>query len=1169
MIRSIMYSLKSISYLYNSIIRNALILILCLSISYSSRAQTNLNITAPSNLELNCLNVDFTIITSWLKDYAVTNNCQGNIRVTNNFDGQLPDVCGQPKFVKWIVTNECNQIDSAGSTITINTDLEAFGFEICPNNITVFADTMSCGRTVIFPEPYARNCFGQMSTRQVRNSNSFLKTSGDEFEIGDTEIVYIAEDDCNKRDTCRFDIVVISSEDLVNVYCPDDEVMRVCSNIDGCGWNSEGDLIRPGSTFLDCEVADISYRIQLPDGETITSQILEDDDGDATGYVFPLGQSLLCYIINNNGGSTTCCSNIIVEDCSPPTIICPGIANFTCDLAQDNMAFDEWLGQAIIRDNCDRTSTVRPVVLDTVGVCGSDEIIEYLFISSDNVGNEKACVTSVNLTDDVGPEITVARLPDEIVECKGIVRNQELLIEWLGRDGGFNDSHVINNCPSEVTWSFDPTTTTFEILPSACSSNTGFYDVAFFATDRCGNQSNTARARLVFEDTTPPSVTFPDSLTLDCDLNNLENSVRNLLNDVVAIDSCSQYSIESSFDINLVECELGDNELEVNFTATDECGNESVTTAMIILTKFDRSTISAPDDLIVRCGQDIDSLINDWLDAYTVEAKCDSVTVINNYDASMIDICGSVQQVIWILRDTCGASQTSSSLLSILDDTNPPVFLNCPVNTIIDVNNSDCTANFIFDFPDVEDCSRENISIKQVLPPAGQPIFTSGSDFPIGTTDIIFTATDNCQNMSTCEFSVTVREDAVCEQGALSLMGKIRDSNGENVSNVRLTLNADLPEYPRSNFSGNNGEYSFENLPPRFDYGLTLEIEDEISNGLSTVDLVQIRNHVLGFNLFTSSLQVIAADANNDETLSAVDLVVLQNIIIGFQDSFPNGNPWRFVRQGEINSSTLIPWPQIDVFNFPNITRNLIEDFVAIKVGDVNFSADVNLKSNTEVRQQDLNIELSDVDLVKGESYEISFDLHSEKDLKGFQMGLKLNGILINDIQSENFVITDKNKRLDGDIFLVNAYESNILNSAHNTGGLFVIQFEATKNVRLSRALSIDSQLLSSEVYISENIEVHSLNLSFSQKTALSNIQVVPNPFSTNALIKFDNAKAGYTTLTVFDPSGIVYYKSNQYFPKGTTSFIINQSDIPKNGIFFYTLESDGQKNMGKFICTH
>lgn len=1135
---------------------------LCIAAVQSSIAQGGLTINAPNNLELNCLNANFTIISSWLTDYEVVNNCEGKVRVSNDFDGKLPDICGQPIFVKWIVTNECNQIDSAGSTITINTDFERFGFEICPNDISVFADTTNCGTMVTFPQPYARNCFGPIETTQQRNSNSVLRISGEEFPLGDTEIFYTAEDACGKRDTCRFDIIVIRSDDLVNLYCPDSEVMRVCSNIDGCGWDSTGDLVKPATTFIGCNAATISYRVQLPSGQTMTSAALQDDDGDASGFVFPLGESLLCYIINNAGGSATCCFNVIVEDCSPPTLICPGTANFSCDLALDQDRLDEWITQAILSDNCDLNPSIRTIILDTLGTCGADEMIEYLYIASDNIGNEKACVASVNLSDEVGPEITVARLPDRIVECKGSVRNQEILIAWLAEDGGFNESHVINNCPSDINWSFDPTTTTYQTNPNSCSPNVGFYDVVFFARDRCGNQSNTARAKLVFEDNTAPTVSFPDSLRLDCDINNLEASVENLLNDVIAIDSCSSLRISTSFDLNVIECEIGDNQLEINFTVTDACGNETISTGLVNLVKEDRSTIQAPTSLVIRCGQDIDSLIGDWLDDYSVIPKCDSIDVIHNFNPDMIDVCGSDQLVIWILRDTCGTTRTASSQLIILPDENPPIFLNCPVNVTLDVNNEDCTANYLFDFPQVEDCSNENILIKQDLTP-GQPIFTSGSDFPIGTTAISFTATDNCDNVSTCSFTVRVREDAVCAQGALQISGNIKSAGGTDLENVQMTLSSAAPEFPLTRLTNENGDYVFDKLPPRFDYTLDLVVIDDVNNGLSTADLVQIRNHILGLSIFNSSLKVIAADANNDQSLSAVDIVLLQNIVIGFQDTLPSGNAWRFVNTDEINSSTLLPWPEIDEFDFLNLSSNVSADFIGIKVGDVNNTASdpSGIVSKTEIRNSAIELKIDNVSLSAGE--ETTFHVHqtSRLDIQGFQLALDLNKLELLSIESDQFEIGDQNLRQTQNTIIFNSFatKSHAIDLPS-----FSITVKARNDLSLKEAITLNRSAIKPEFYAGKDLEIFDVSLLFNE--IRTEPHVFPNPFSFNSTISYYAQENGRAQLRVYTPSGQEILRKSKSVSKGHQVFELHSDELPQSGILFYAIQQGGQTHIGKLI---
>lgn len=1157
-----MYRRNNINILYNRIISNTIIWLFCVAASSGLCAQNGVNLEAPNNLELNCLNTDYSVITSWLKDYSFTNTCQGDVRVTNDFDGVLPGVCGEPKFVKWIITNECGQQDSAGAVLTIDTDLIEFGFEFCPTSITVLSRIDSCGTDITFPHPYARNCFGPMEVEQVRNSKSELIESGSAFELGETEIVFIAEDECAKKDTCSFSIILINSNDLISLYCPDDEDIRVCSNIDGCGWDSTGDLIKPGTAFLDCSVAEIEYRLELPSGETMTSAALQDEDGDATGFVFPLGETRLCYTVRNSGGDRTCCFNIIVEDCTKPKLICPSNANFSCDLAVDQSTLNEWIDQAITDDNCDNTVSIRTVILDTVGVCGANERVEFLFIASDASRNENACVTSVNLTDDIGPQITVERLPDLVVECKGIVRNQEMLIDWLKTNGGFNDSHVINNCPSDVSWTFDPSTTTFQTETGACSSNVGFYDVVFMATDRCGNEGNTARARLVFEDTTPPTVMFPEGLSLDCDLNNLERSVQMLLESIVAIDSCSRYTVQSSFDLNLIECEVGDNELEVNFTASDDCGNETITTGMINLTKFDRSFITAPDDLVIRCGQDVDSLVNAWLANYQVEAKCDSIEVINNYQESQIDVCGSVHQVIWVLRDTCGATSTSTSLLTIVADENAPVFLNCPNNVTLNVDNANCTANFLFDFPRVEDCSSADVIIRQTQPSTPQEILTSGSDFPIGSTTITFTATDNCNNTSECTFNVTVREDAVCAQGGLSFQGNVTSPSGIDLTGVNLFMSAPLSEFPQTKTTDANGDYLFSNLPSRIDYQLRLELPDDVANGLSTADLVQIRNHIIGNAIFDTPVKTVAADANNDGTLSAVDVVILQNIIIGFQDTLPNSSAWKFVSKTEIDNTTLLPWPNLDLFSYPNLLQNQTEDFIGIKVGDVNYSASPpGIQSTSEIRSESINLQTDNVSLEAKQQYTIDFFVSGLTDVQGFQLELSMTNLEVVDVSSDAFKITKQNINYKNNRLIVNSIDAI---AGFDEGHGLQLTIIAHENMDLKEAIHISQQKLNSEVYLGEKLDVKNLRLLYDEQQSKTSIR--PNPFSNEAILQTYSTQEAWGTVRVFDSSGTELRSSQVYFNSGLNEHVISRGGRIQTGLYFYAVQIGPQIQSGKFI---
>ncbi len=65
------------------------------------------------------------------------------------------------------------------------------------------------------------------------------------------------------------------------------------------------------------------------------------------------------------------------------------------------------------------------------------------------------------------------------------------------------------------------------------------------------------------------------------------------------------------------------------------------------------------------------------------------------------------------------------------------------------------------------------------------------------------------------------------------------------------------------------------------DFQINVERNDAYRNGVSTLDLVRIQKHLLGIEPLTSPYDLIAADANNSQSVSAIDLVELRKLILG------------------------------------------------------------------------------------------------------------------------------------------------------------------------------------------------------------------------------------------------------------------------------------------------
>jgi len=151
------------------------------------------------------------------------------------------------------------------------------------------------------------------------------------------------------------------------------------------------------------------------------------------------------------------------------------------------------------------------------------------------------------------------------------------------------------------------------------------------------------------------------------------------------------------------------------------------------------------------------------------------------------------------------------------------------------------------------------------------------------------------------------------------LVGTVKTRIGEAVPNVDVRLSSG-----EQMMTNSEGEFQFIDIEDFTNLTLNFSKIDELQTGLSSVDLVQILNHIIGILPFDNQLQIASADLNNDGEVSSADLIILRNAILGFITELPNGTPqWRF-------SENHIPITAI-----PNSPINII----ANKVGDANGDA--------------------------------------------------------------------------------------------------------------------------------------------------------------------------------------------------------------------------------------
>ncbi len=159
----------------------------------------------------------------------------------------------------------------------------------------------------------------------------------------------------------------------------------------------------------------------------------------------------------------------------------------------------------------------------------------------------------------------------------------------------------------------------------------------------------------------------------------------------------------------------------------------------------------------------------------------------------------------------------------------------------------------------------------------------------------------------------------------VKFVGRVVTPDGIAISNVGVNLTgAQDFEF----FTGDDGRFVFDNLSTKGDFTFSLLKDVNSSNGLTSLDVIMITNHILGKAEFSNIFQELAADVSRDGRISSLDLVEIRNVILGRQDGFSSNTSWRFE-------------PEVLQMSGSEISSSSVELVViGFKMGDVNNSAD-------------------------------------------------------------------------------------------------------------------------------------------------------------------------------------------------------------------------------------
>ena len=343
--------------------------------------------------------------------------------------------------------------------------------------------------------------------------------------------------------------------------------------------------------------------------------------------------------------------------------------------------------------------------------------------------------------------------------------------------------------------------------------------------------------------------------------------------------------------------------------------------------------------------------------------------------------------------------------------------------------------------------------------------------------------------------------------------------------------------------------------------------------GVTSADLLRIVNHIFGDTL-PSPYMWIAADINDDKKVSLADYLLIQRLVLGVDTVLLQGPTWKFVPKAHIFPpiSTLpfgplsAPYPD-SISHTPADVDYLDDDFVAIRMGDVNGNTPVNLTSTVSSRYESpdaLYFRVADQSIEAGSVIKVPFLAGNFTDRQAYQATLNFNPavLAVENIElgalpkhgMDNFGLAHVSKG-----YLTTNWVNREATTLAAGETLFTVQFRVlSSTAALSDVLHLSSDVTRAESYTLSG-ETTPVELRFEQlgvETAVFALhQNQPNPFDGSTLVGLHMPEAGNATFRVYNAQGQVVKTIDGWFAKGYNQIRLSDSDLGNAGIYWYELE--------------
>lgn len=643
----------------------------------------------------------------------------------------------------------------------------------CPSSITSFTSAGSCTASVNNPNPIvADNCSVALVSWTITHNSSVVNSGSGNmgtqtFNLGVSTVNYTVTDAAGNSSTCSY-TVTITDNVAPTINCPSNVTANTSST------SCDASIAIPNVTFSDnCTVSSVTW---VMSGATVGASASTGINQVGT-QTFNSGTTTIQYTVRDAANNASSCNfTVTVTDATPP--VAPSLPNVTGQCAATAPI-------PVATDNC--TGFVNGTTSDPLTYTAQGTfVIHWTF--TDAAGNVTTANQTVIIDNTLPPTPPVlgtivaecsatVPVPVATTGCSGpvngttsdpLVYNTQgtYTVNWTFDDGMGNVvtspqtviidditnpvSPILSSITAECTVSLTAPTTTDNCSGTITGTTSdpiiytaqGTYNVIWTFNDGNGNSASVIQT-VTIQDVTPPVLSgCPSTINQNNDPGQCDATVT--WTPPVATDNCVGSVLISSHNPGDI-FPLGTT--TVTYTLTDAGGNVVSCSFDVIIDENEApQLLNCPSDITQgsqagQCGASVT-----WT-APSATDNCPGVVLTSSHNSGDFFDVGTTT-VTYTATDIAGNNVTCSFTVTV-NDNELPVITNCPTNITQGNDNTMCGANVSWTPPTVSDnCPNHTITSN----------FNPGDFFPLGTTVVTYTITDESGNSTTCSFDVMIND---------------------------------------------------------------------------------------------------------------------------------------------------------------------------------------------------------------------------------------------------------------------------------------------------------------------------------------------------------------------------------------------------------------------------